>query len=129
MKSLRWWVATLLVVALAACNTFAVTDSTGPEVFVNVGSGVGLIEGEDFELIAWAVDTESGISRLQATFGEADMGILIVEDEERSIQPVEIRATVQGIQAGASYEVVVTAVNGVGLETARTVTVVGVAAP
>lgn len=123
MKSFRWFVATLLVVALAACNSFV--DLSDPEVYVNVGPGAGVPEG--FELTAIGVDVESGISRLEVTFGGAMLDILIVPDDERTNQPVTVTGTVGGVEAGASYLVTATAVNGVGAETTISVVVQGAA--
>lgn len=125
MKSVRWFVATLLVGALAACNSFV--DLSDPEVYVNVGPGAAV--PNEFELTAIGVDVESGIKRLEVTFGGAMLGILIVPDDERTNQPVTVSGTVSGVVPGASYLVTATAVNGVGAESVVSVVVQGAADP
>lgn len=123
MKSVRWFIAALLAVALAACNTLV--DTSDPEVFVNVGPGAHV--PNEFELTAMAVDTQSGISRLEVTFGGALLGLVIVEDEERSIQPVTTSGTVLAVQPGQNYLVTATATNGVGRTSVISVLVQGAA--
>jgi len=125
MQRLYLWFLLLIVIALAGCAS--IVDSSPPEIAVSVRDADVIRTGDTITVSV--VDAQSGIATVAVDFDGANLLLETVASADRSRDALTFSVPIsKALVVGETYRLDVKVVNGFGLRSERSITLVAAAA-